>query len=80
MGQPVVRDLYGAKGTLDGNDIVAGDALATGESGTAVIVIGRSVDVRRVTHGTPRYVVSSWMPPESLATTRAAAMRPTNSR
>ena len=31
-----------------------------------VVVLGRSVLGRRVMHGTCRYVVSSWMPPESV--------------
>ena len=34
------------------------------------VVTGRSVEVRAVTHGTPRNVVSSWMPPESVSTKR----------
>ena len=33
-------------------------------------VIGRSVVSRIVRHGTPSAVVSSWMPPESVSTTR----------
>ena len=37
------------------------------------MVTGRSVFSRRVTHGTPSAVVSSWMPPESVSTKRAAA-------
>ena len=40
-------------------------------------VIGRSVFARSVKHGSPRYVVSSWMPPESV---RAAAEPPTRLR
>ena len=36
-----------------------------------VTVIGRSVFSRTVRHGTPRKVVSSWMPPESVMTRTA---------
>ena len=35
------------------------------------IVIGRSVFSRTVRHGMPSTVVSSWMPPESVMTSRA---------
>ena len=41
-----------------------------------VTVIGRSVDVRSVRHGTPRTVVSSWTPPESVSTTLGAGDQP----
>jgi hypothetical protein len=44
------------------------------------IVTGRSVVVRSVRHGTPSAVVSYWIPPESVSTTAAAHIRPTNSR
>jgi hypothetical protein len=37
----------------------------------AEIVTGRSVFSRTVRHGTPRNVVYSWMPPESVMTTLA---------
>ena len=39
-------------------------------------VTGRSVFSRSVRHGTPSTVVSSWMPPESVSTSRASAIRP----
>ena len=45
-----------------------------------VTVTGRSVWGRRVRQGTPRAVVSSWMPPESVKTSRAWAIRQRNSR
>ena len=40
----------------------------SGGSCRASTVIGRSVFSRSVRHGTPRTVVSSWMPPESVRT------------
>jgi hypothetical protein len=43
-------------------------------------VTGRSVFGRRVRQGIPRTVVSSWIPPESVRTNRADAMRPSDSR
>src|SRR5262249_18325155 len=42
-------------------------------------VIGRSVPLRSVKHGTPRADVSSWTPPESVRTNPARASRPTKS-
>ena len=36
------------------------------------MVIGRSVLFRKVRQGTPRTVVSSWIPPESVRTSRAS--------
>ncbi len=36
-----------------------------------VHVTGRSVLSRNVKHGTPRYVLSSWTPPESVRTPAA---------
>ena len=45
-----------------------------------VVVAGRSVFPRRVRQGTFRTVVSSWIPPESVSTKRALAMRPRNDR
>ena len=43
-------------------------------------VTGRSVLSRSVKHGTPRNVVSSWMPPESVSTAAASASSERNSR
>ena len=43
-----------------------------------VTVTGRSVLCRRVRHGTPSAVVSSWIPPESVRTSRAFAISPRN--
>src|SRR4029077_12438545 len=45
-----------------------------------VHVIGRSVLGRTVTHGTPRNVVSSWSPPESVTTSAEPATRLSISR
>ena len=45
-----------------------------------VTVIGRSVFLRNVTHGTFRIVVSSWTPPESVRTSAASATSDMNSR
>ena len=42
-------------------------------------VIGRSVFARSVKHGRPRYVVSSWIPPESVSTPAEPATRLRNS-
>src|SRR6267142_6619713 len=44
------------------------------------IVIGRSVFSRRVKQGTPRAVVSSWMPPESVKASVALLSRQRKSR
>src|SRR5664280_1899048 len=41
----------------------------------SVTVTGRSVFSRKVRHGTPRTVVSSWMPPESVRTSAAPCSR-----
>src|SRR6185437_6265777 len=41
----------------------------------SVIVMGRSVFSRTVRQGTPRAVVSSWRPPESVTTTWAPCTR-----
>ncbi len=46
----------------------------------SLTVIGRSVVSRRVRHGIPRTVVSSWMPPESVSTRRAWACSARKSR
>ena len=46
----------------------------------SVTVTGRSVFSRKVMQGTPKAVVSSWMPPESLNTIRAPSIRPSNCR
>ena len=43
-------------------------------------VTGRSVFSRAVTHGTPRRVVSSWIPPESVTTIVAFFIKHTKSR
>ena len=51
-----------------------------GRSCRRVIVIGRSVFSRRVKHGTPRYVVSSCTPPESVITAAALASSARKSR
>jgi hypothetical protein len=45
-----------------------------------VSVTGRSVLSRSVTHGTPRIVVSSWMPPLSVSTRRASLISLRKSR
>ncbi len=44
-----------------------------------VIVTGRSVLGRTVRQGTPRMVVSSWIPPESVTTTVAPRTSDTKS-
>ena len=44
------------------------------------IVIGRSVVLRRVKQRTPSAEVSSWTPPESVRTKRAADSRPRNAQ
>lgn len=46
----------------------------------SVIVTGRSVLSRSVKQGTPRTVVSSWIPPESVSTSAAWSMSARNSR
>src|SRR5215207_9373867 len=57
------------------------ERLATAESPTpstvfvpTFTVIGRSVLARKVKHGIPRTVLSSWMPPESVSTASAAVI------
>ena len=45
-----------------------------------VIVTGRSVLGRTVRQGTPKMVVSSWTPPESVMTTVLSATRDRNGR
>ena len=58
-------------------------AAAQGRGGDwcrARTVIGRSVLSRNVRHGTPRNVLSSWTPPESVNTPAAPATRLRNSR
>src|ERR1700687_615796 len=45
-----------------------------------VTVIGRSVFSRSVMQGMPRYVVSSWIPPESVMTAEARCCNARNSR
>ena len=44
-----------------------------------VTVTGRAVLARIVRQGTPKYVVSSWIPPESVITTAARCCRARNS-
>jgi hypothetical protein len=46
----------------------------------SVTVIGRSVFFRSVKQGIPRYVVSSWIPPESVIATRDRESNAINER
>ncbi len=46
----------------------------------ARMVTGRSVLSRKVKQGIPRYVVSSWIPPESVSTAAASASSERKSR
>src|SRR4029077_13656385 len=75
----------GSEGAAPGAASAAGmPAIAAGSSPSRVlvparIVTGRSVLARRVKQGTPRYVVSSWMPPESVRTAAASARSDRNS-